>query len=213
MSFVLVSRTRKKDPDAPATTDDGREQEIQRRVQLELEQRQQAAMAAAQDAAESAARAALKPLEQQLQQAVSALKTANTQLVHPLAQKEQDLAELVVDMAFQLARHIVGAQVAQDRAPLLKLVTGLLDEAGAERTPQQTLTIRLHPGDLPFIKDHLAQTEASLVADPTLNPGDALVELVLKNSDLLDKTEWDARLESRLETVARALLPPGKGLE
>ena len=214
MSFVLASRHKHKNRDKTTQAglspeDDAQEQEIQRRVQRELDQLHQATM----NAAKAAASTATQKLEDQLQQAASALQAINTQLAAPLAQKEQDLAELVLDMAFQLARHIIGEHTVQDQAPLLALVTKLLHEASAERTPRQSLILRLHPSDLSVLKDKLPATDIDLVADASLNPGDAFVELVMKDGDQLDKTEWDARLGSRLEALRNIVFPAGRGAE
>lgn len=208
MSFVLASRNKHK---AGSTQEaDPREQEIQHRVQQELEQLRAAVQAEGAKAAEAAAHAALQSLEHQLQQALSALAEANAQLAAPLARKEHYLADLVLDMALQLAHHMVGVQMTQDKTPLLDLVKKLLEEAGAERTPQQALVVRLSPIDLPFIKERLSQNDVSLIADASLSPGGALVELAANNSDPLDRTEWDARLESRFEGLRQALLPAAR---
>lgn len=218
MSFVLVPRHGGKNQDitapvASAQGNDALEQEIQRRVRQELERLHQTTVDAATSAAEEAARTSVLSLEEQLRQALSALQAANTQLAVPLARKEQDLAELVLDMGFQLARHIIGEHVQQDQAPLLELVTKLLHEASAERTAQQDIIVRLHPSDLAVIQDKLPAIDIELIADTSLAPGDALVELAMKNGDLLDKAEWDARLETRLEAIHNVLLPASRSVE
>lgn len=212
MSFVLASRHRQKNRDTTNQADlqlenDAQEQEIQRRVQSQLAQLQQTTMDAARAAAEEAARMALLKLEEQLQQALSALQAANAQLAAPFAQKEQDIAELVLDMAFQVARHLTGEHNTQDQSSLLALITKLLIEASAERTTRQSMIVRLHPSDLSTLKDKLPQADIDLVADTSLSPGDAFVELALKDGDPLDKTEWDARLGSRLEALRNAVFP------
>lgn len=211
MSFVLVPRRPHKNisptVDAPTPPDEAFEQEVQQRVQQELEKLRPIALSEAKTAAEEAARAALQPLKNQFQNALSALEDASDQLTNPLANKEQSLAELALDMAFQLARHIVRAQVTQDRTPLLKLVTDLLQEANVERTPQQNLIVRLSTADMAFLKDHLNETNVNLIADTSISTGGALVELAATNGDPLDKTEWDARLESRFDLLHQALLP------
>lgn len=211
MSFVLVPRSKPQDKiepqPAPAIDEAVLEQEIQRRVKGELDRLRQSTIAEARTATEEAVRNAALPLEQQFQQALSALEDAAAQLTTPLALKEQYLADLSLDMAFQLVRHIIGVTVTQDREPLLKLITDLLREASTKRMPQQSLTIRLHPADLSVIKEKLPESDFSFTADNSLSPGDALVELTQNNADPLDKSEWDARLESRLGIVQKALLP------
>lgn len=217
MSFVLVPRdkTRSKLEPQPVPVPDeaALELEVQRRVRDELERLRQSTIAEAKTATETALRKASLPLEQQLQQALSALEEAAAQLTIPLARKEQYLADLSLDMAFQLARHIIGVTVTTDREPLLTLITDLLREAGTGRMPQQNLTVRLHPSDLSFIKEKLPETGFSFVADDSLSPGGALVELTQQDADPLDKTEWDARLENRLGIIQKAILPIGWATE
>lgn len=212
MSFVLIpaGRARKS---GHASSDEELEREIQRRVQQQLDQLREATIEEAKVAGIEVARTAGKSLEAETEQALSALREANAQLALPLAQREQDLTELVLDMAFHLARHIIGAHPMQDRDALHALVTKLLHEASTARTPQQTLVLRLHPSDLEVLKDKLATTDIKLVADPSIGVGGAMVELVMINGDPLDKTEWDARLESRLAALHEALLPTDRGME
>lgn len=212
MSFILI-------PSGNGKTSlhthglDVQEQEIQRRVQLEIAQIRQATIEEAKLAGIQAANAAAHLLETELKQALSALKEASAQLVLPLARKEQELTELVLDMAFQLTRHMTGVQAAQDRETLSALITSLLHEAKAAQTPQQRLILRLHPSDISTLKDKLTETDLDLTADAGLSPGDAVVELVMVNGDPLDKTAWDARLQSRLEALHQALLPIDGGVE
>lgn len=217
MSFIKISRTGKtfKDgaTDALSPEAEAQEQEIQKRVQQELDKLRQKALEDAAADAKTDARNALQTLETQLQQALAALQDACTQLSAPLAQREQDVAELVLDMAFQLANHIIGEQVTRDSAPLLALVTKLLQEANTERTAQQRLVVRLNPADVSTLKDNPPGHDVELVADASLSPGGAIVELLAKQGDQLDKAEWDARLENRLEKMRKALLLPDKAVE
>lgn len=217
MSFVKISRTEKAFKDgAPGTLSpeaEEQEQEIQNRVQQELGKLRQKVMEDATAAARADALNALQPVETQLQQALAALQDACTQLSAPLAQREQDVAELVLDMAFQLANHIIGEQVTRDSAPLLALVTKLLQEANTERTAQQRLVVRLNPADASTLKDNPPGHDVEIVSDTNLSPGGAVVELMAKEGDQLDKAEWDARLESRLEAMRKALLLPDRAVE
>lgn len=212
MSFILVSSSNAKS-NTPAHGLNTQEPEIERRVQQAIEQLRQATIEEATLTGLQAAKATVQALETELQQALSALQEASAQLVLPLARKEQELAELVLDMAFQLTRHITGMQTMQDPEVLLSLITKLLHEAKAAQTPQQRLILRLHPLDLETIQGKLAETDIDLTTDASISPGGAVVELVMINGDLLDKTEWDARLQSRLEALHQTLLQVDKGVE
>lgn len=211
MSFVLISNSQNKS--SYAATEEGslsvdiREQEIELRVQQELDRLRHTIFAEAQSAADESARAALKPLEQQLQNALSALLEASTELTSPLAQKEKYLADLVLDIAFRLSSHIVGVHVTQDQMPLLNLVTKLLDEISADGPLQKNITVHLSPLDLPFIKSNLLESNVNFIEDSSVEPGGALLECPSDTEDFLDRTVWDAQLKSRFDILRQALLP------
>ena len=46
------------------------------------------------------------------------------------------------------------------------------------------------------------------MADESITPGGALLELTAEDGDKLDKTEWDARLESRFTALRESLALP-----
>lgn len=218
MSFVTVSRQRNKEFVQTVLAKEAaeiaaQEAEIQRRVKQEVAKLKENTIAEAKEAGEAAARAVMVPKEEKLTQAIAALSQAINQLSAPLAEKEQALAELVLDMAFQLACHIAGGESGQARTELAGLVTKLLRDAAADQSNRQTLQIRLHPTDLQIVQEKLPTTSAKLVADDSLTPGGALVELQAHGGDPLEKTEWDARLESRLEAIRAALSLPKKEAE
>lgn len=177
------------------------EAEIARRVSEELAVLREQTVAEA----KAQAQASLNAQRAQLTQTISALNQAIIQLDTPLAEKEQALAELVLDMAFQLARHIAGGETGHARTDLFTLVSGLLQEAGATRTPSQIINLYLHPSDLDALQIPALKCNATLKADADLTPGGAMIELVNQSPDPLDKTVWDARLESRIEAVRNAL--------
>lgn len=215
MSFVLVSHNQNKNIDTSdekqALLVDRQEQEIELRVQQELEKLRHTILAEAQSAADKSAHAALNPLEQELKNALSSLVEINHQLAAPLAQKEQCLADLILDIAFQLTRHIVGIHVAQDQTPLLHLITKLLNEINNERVLQKQIIIHLSPLDLPFIESNLPEENMILVSDSNIEQGGAILELPSDTEDYLDRTIWDAQLKNRFDILLNALLPLPKG--
>ncbi|MBW4024872.1 MAG: hypothetical protein HIU92_17385 [Proteobacteria bacterium] len=141
--------------------------------------------------------------------AVNALDNAWTQLAAPLAQKEQELADLVMELAFELARHIVGLELALRPESVAPLVDGLVEEACRARTVQQSIVIRLNPADHGIVEPRMAIEHAHLLADAQIERGGAVVELIASGGDPIDKIEWDGTLASRLDTVRAALGLPG----
>ena len=212
MSFVTTSRNRAfvqtvLAPDAAEIA--ARETEIQRRVKQEVAKLRDAAVTEAKEAGEAAARAAMAPQREKLVQTLAVLEQAMAQLAAPLALKEQDLTELVLDMGFQLARHIAGGASGNARAKLAGLVTNLLREAAAERESRQTLRLHLHSSDVATLREKLPCEMLELVPDDSITPGGALLELLNDEGDRQDKAEWDARLESRFSTLRAGLGLPG----
>lgn len=213
MSFVTASRNRHfvQTVLAPDTADiAARDAEIQRRVKQEIAKIRDAAMSEAKEAGEAAALAAMAPQREKLARMLSVMEQGAAQFAAPLALKEQDLAELVLDMALQLARHIAGGESGNARAELAGLVKNLLKEAAAECGPRQTIRLHLHPSDIPGLSEQLPGGALALVADESITPGGALLELTAEDGDKLDKTEWDARLESRFTALRESLALPGE---
>lgn len=215
MSFIKIASTRRAAPAALSSSELAEQQvaqnaEIERQVTEKVAALHVATLAKAQDAAEAQSRAILNTQTAQLTQTMAALNQAITQLATPLAEKEQELADLVLDMAFQLARHIAGGESGHAREDLFTLVSGVLNEAGAERQPGQKLRLSLHPSDLEALRAQALACEADIQEDESLTPGGAVIELFGQSPDPLDTTLWDARLESRLAAARAALALPGK---
>ncbi|GLR67511.1 hypothetical protein GCM10010909_21920 [Acidocella aquatica] len=216
MSFVTASRGRAKtfvqavlaqDTASLAET----EAEIARRVRQEVARLRERAESEARAEAETQIRAAMEPQAAALQSAATALQAAWAQLAAPLAQKERDLADLVTELSFLLARHITGAEALTNPASLQSLVTRLIAEAAAERGPRQSLLLRLNPADHAHLLPLIPAETASLLADEAVAQGGVLLEIIAPGGDPLDKIEWDASLTGRLETIRAALaLPPGE---
>lgn len=147
-----------------------------------------------------------------LQPGISALHAAWSQLAAPLAQKEHELAELVTDLSFALARHIIGVEVTANADGLKTLVARLIREAASERGPRQSLVVRLHPADHALLTgaNGLAGIEdAHLLADAAISRGGAMVEIIAPDGDPNDKIEWDATIETRIASIHAALALDG----
>jgi len=217
MSFVRPSRNGGKAFVAAVLAQDAaaiaeRDADITRRTRLEVAKLRAQAEAEGRAAGEAAARAAMAPQEAALGQAAAALAAAAAQLTAPLAHMEHELAALVTELGFLLARHIAGAELTANPDAMQTLVTRLLAEAASERSPTQTLIIHLNPADIPSLTPHIPATAATLAPDPTITPGGARAELTTPDGDPLNKTEWDATLPGRFNTIRTSLgLPDTTG--
>ena len=118
MSFVTVSRNRNKAFVQTVLSQDAseiaaQEAEIARRVRQELAKLRGQVEAEARSGAEAAAEVALAPRLAALESAMASVQAASAQLLVPLGQKEQDLAELSIELAFVLARHKISRDAVQ----------------------------------------------------------------------------------------------------
>lgn len=207
MSFVTVSRAQafvqtvlSRDAEEIAAQEAG----IARRVRQEVAKLRAQAEAEGRAAGEAAAQAAMAPRAAALEGAIAALAEGAAQLAAPLAQKERDLAELAVELAYLLASHIsLGTDAGQ--GGLHGLVRKLLDEAAAERGARQVVRLRLNPAEQQQLEGKFPPDQVALIADAQLSPGGAIVEIITPDGDPVDKIEWDASLDGRLETIRAAL--------
>jgi flagellar assembly protein FliH len=221
LSFVIVRRTAADAtagaPALPAAPDLAKieaeaeariEREVSRlRVQAEAEGR-----ARGEAEAQRLAQAAQNAHDAAVALAIAALNTAWQQLIAPLAQKEEAIAELVTELSFVLARHIIALEIALHPDSVRPLVDGLVAEAARMRAAQQTIVIRLHPEDYALLAPCTAIEHAHLLADTQITRGGTIVELIASSGDPIDKVEWDATIETRLATVRAALgLDEGDG--
>jgi flagellar biosynthesis/type III secretory pathway protein FliH len=182
------------------------EAEVTRRVQQEVSRIRAQVEVDAKVRGEAQGRALLAPELASLQSAVIALKSAAAQLAHPLAEKERELADLVTEMGFLLARHIIGREVSLNPASLVAMVRKLVEEATEEKTPRQKLILKVNPSDYEHILKDLGDEALEIKADQAVEKGGALVEVISNDDDPDNKIEWDATLKSRMENMRDALL-------
>jgi flagellar assembly protein FliH len=106
-------------------------------------------------------------------------------------------ASELVELAFIIARELVGAEVRRDPAPLVHLVERCLDEVAGE----SSITVRLHPADraaLLIARPDLGKTpDLRVVEDPAMARGGCAAEST--------RRLVDARLEERLDSVRDGL--------
>lgn len=214
MSFVTVTRSRGKAFVQAVLAHDAasiaaQEAEISRRVRAEVNRLRMQAEAEGRAQGESEARNALAPDAAALKTSIAALSEAWNQLAAPLAQKEHELAALVTELSFLLARHITGVEATTNPAGLQGLVTRLIAEAAAERGPRQTLLLRLNPADHAHLAPFIPAETAQLLADESIAQGGACIEIITPEGDPIDKIEWDATLKGRFTAIGDAISLPG----
>jgi len=101
-----------------------------------------------------------------------------------------------VDVALQqilpeIARDVVGRELRLGRADVAAVVANAMERL----RPERVLSLRAHPGEL----EALAALEILSIADPSLQPGDVILELHSGTIDL--------RMEARLEAILSACAP------
>lgn len=117
---------------------------------------------------------------------------------------EQDLLRL----AIRLTEKILGRELKADKKAVADIVATALQNA----RQQEKLTIRVNPSDLPTVEkeiENLARTGRTqfldFIADPRVSEGGCLIESEVGTID--------ARLETQLRVLERALLSQSEGEE
>lgn len=210
MSYVSVRRSEVLNAPAAAPQDMQPAQavgaDISARVKREVERLRKQAEAEGRQSGEQQGRAAARAeTEAAMQSAVSAFQQAKRQLEAPLASLEDDIAEIVVDLAFRMARHIIGVEVKSGNASVRPLVAQLVREAEAERNPGQSIVMRLNPDDEKTLESQDRPENTRIIADASISRGGAIVEIVVPDGDPIEKIEWDATIEARLAALRDSL--------
>jgi len=126
-------------------------------------------------------------------------------LVRARAERARMLAEVrrdIVGLALEVAHKVVGREV--ESSP--DLVAELCERAVARAATARSIVLRVNPADLPTVRAHVDRIGSSLAlglaldveADDEVSRGGCLV--------LSDVGRIDARLETQLEAIGRALL-------
>jgi len=208
MSFVVVPRRSANvlAPEVLGPDTAALEADIAQRVRHEVARLRAQAEAEGRAQGEAEGRSAAQAQAAEgLEAAIAALRDAWSQLAAPLAQRERDLAELVTDLSLALARHIVGVEVNASADSLKTLVARLISEAESERSPRQSIVVRLNPADHALLDPVTHIENAHLLADAAISRGGALVEIIAPDGDPIDKIEWDATIETRIGEIQAAL--------
>lgn len=115
---------------------------------------------------------------------------------------EQDLLRLAV----RLTEKILGREIKSDKTAVADIVATALQNA----RQQEKLTIRVNPSDLPTIEEEMKNFSRNgrtqymdFIADPRVSEGGCLIESEVGTID--------ARLETQLRVLERALLSQSEG--
>lgn len=105
-----------------------------------------------------------------------------------------------IELGFQVARRILEAELASSSDALFALVRSALKRAGDSRK----ISVRIHPDDAPAVESAasggqlgFAAAQIEVLADPSLLPGDVVVDT--------DFGKVDGRLRTRLDELNRAV--------
>lgn len=134
-----------------------------------------------------------------VEQALAAVGRAATDLEQRMVPVIGDLEHLIVDAAFTLAEALIGRELACAEQPGRDAITRALALAPTGRP----VTVRLHPTDHETVTAgqpgpvEMEGHTVTLLADPTLQPGDAVAEC--------DATTIDARIAPALARVREVL--------
>lgn len=117
---------------------------------------------------------------------------------------EKDLLRLAV----RLAEKIVGREIKEDNKTIVDIVSTALQNA----RQQEGLTVRVNPSDLPKVESEKEKFSSGgrikfvdFIADPRVSTGGCLIESEVGTID--------ARLETQLRVLERALLSQSEGEE
>lgn len=126
------------------------------------------------------------------------------QLAEPLADVDDGVIEAVSELALRIARQLVRRELQAAPDEVVAVVREALQHLPVSA---RVARIRLHPSDVTLVEAALPAAEGErawrLVADPTLQRGDCVVET--------DVSRIDATVEARLAGIAAHLLDGQKG--
>ncbi len=139
--------------------------------------------------------------EQAPSEALESLAAAIQSLRSASARLAEQARSDALEIAFVIARRILEAELKASPEPLFALVRSAVRRLGEARQ----VRVRLCPADAAVVKDALAREElpdlavvqTEVTADPSLSPGDCLVESTLGSVD--------GRLDVRLAELKRAV--------
>ncbi len=141
-------------------------------------------------------------------EACKILTDVQCQIGKPLERREAELADLVTELAFIVARHVVHEEVKTNRDSLRHLVEDLIVEASNECADPQMIVIKVCPSDADVIKSLVQEHGIRMDVDKTIEQGGAMLTIESTSGDPLNRYSWDATIASRMAAIGDKLSLP-----
>lgn len=131
----------------------------------------------------------------QLESAVGSLREAHQQIVDMQQRIHKDSESEMVELALELARKVIGAELSHDPSTVVKVIQTALGRVSAAKV----ISIRVNPSDLGVLKDAAPDflNEIQVVGDPEVSRGGAVIESSSGN--------LDAQMEVQLAEIEKKL--------
>jgi len=159
----------------------------------------QEAHAAGYEAGMKAARAEMQAQLSQLTAQTERLAAVLDQLARPLEQLDEEVGQQLARLSLTIAKQLVRRELKTDPAQVIAIVR---ETVGLLPASARDVRVHLHPEDAAVVRERLAAPNAecawNLIEDPVLTRGGCRV--------MTDTAQIDARLETRIGSVASSLL-------
>jgi len=159
----------------------------------------QEAHAAGYAAGMKAARTEMQSRLAQLTAQVERVAAVLDQLARPLEQLDQEVGQQLAGLSLTIAKQLVRRELKTEPAQVIAIIRETVELLPASA---RDVRVHLHPEDAAVVRERLAAPSAerawNIVEDPVLNRGGCRV--------MTDTTQIDARLETRINSIASSLL-------
>ncbi len=157
------------------------------------------AFAVGREAGMAAAKAEMQPVIAQLRAQVANLSSVFDKLAQPLDELDAEVAEQFARLAMTIARQVIRRELRTDPSQIIAVMRETVALLPASI---RQIRIHMHPEDAAVVREHLAAPGGdlawSIAEDPMLSRGGCMV--------ISDTSQIDARIESRIASVASAML-------
>jgi flagellar assembly protein FliH len=142
----------------------------------------------------------------QLKAQVTMLERTLSQLAQPLQQMDAEVEQQLASLALSIARQLVRRELQLDPAQVIAVIR---ETVALLPVATRDVRVHLHPQDATVVRDRLATPASerawSIVEDPVMTRGGCRVTT--------DTASIDARLETRINAVAVAVLGEARAAE
>lgn len=147
----------------------------------------------------AAAKTQMQPQMDKLRAQVASLQSVIDKLAHPLEQMDAEVTEQLARLSMSVAKQVIRRELRLDPSQIIAVMreTVALLPASARQ-----VRVHMHPDDAAVVREHLAAPGGdrawSIAEDPMMTRGGCTV--------VTDTSQVDARVESRIASVASAML-------